>query len=60
MDCVLDFVVKNKIPLTVGNYIQLSWWKDATLDDLEGEDRAEVEGLVEDDKLVDTENQFKQ
>ena len=51
----LDYLVKTGQPLTVKNYIQLDTMGDAScLDDLEGENRATVEQLIEAGLLVDT------
>jgi hypothetical protein len=58
-DIIVDALIKMGQPLTVRNYIQLNTMGDAScLDDLEGEDRAEVEELVEEGLLVDTDNDF--
>lgn len=45
-NCVLDFMVKNGIPLLVDLYVRFNYW-DRTVDSLEGEELAELEKLIE-------------
>jgi len=43
MDCVLDYMLKNKIAITQRNYIELAYMGDKhTVDDLDGEELAEL------------------
>jgi hypothetical protein len=39
-DCVLNWMLKHKVPLTQENYLNLAYWDDRTLDDLGPEERA--------------------
>jgi hypothetical protein len=58
-DIIVEALIKMGRPLTVKNYIQLNTFGDAScLDELEGEDRVEVEDLIEEGLLVDTDNDF--
>jgi hypothetical protein len=58
-DIIVDALIRMGQPLTVKNYIQLNTMGDAScLDDLEGENRAEVEELIEEGLLVDTDNDY--
>ena len=50
-NCALDWLIENELPLTVENYVGFNWCG-LTFDDLEGEDRAEVERLVEEGLLT--------
>lgn len=54
---VLDFLIATGQALTVRNYIALNSMGDfSCVDELEGEDRAEVEQLIEAGLLVECEN----
>jgi hypothetical protein len=58
-DMVIDYLIKMGYPLTVKNYLHVSYMGDAScLDDLEGENRAEVEDLIERGLLVDTDTDY--
>ena len=56
-DIVIDALIKMGKPLTVDNWISLNYWN-RTRESLEGEELAELEGLIKDGLLVDTDNQF--
>jgi len=51
-NCVIDYMSKNNIPLTVSNYVSLAWCGDKTFADLEGEELADVEDLIDRGMLV--------
>jgi hypothetical protein len=54
---VVEYLISKGIPLTVRNYIALAYLGDVrSLEDLGPEDRAEVDGLIEDGILVDTQS----
>jgi hypothetical protein len=53
---VVAYFIKNKIPLTVKNYVRCNWMGQKTVEDLEGEEVAEIEELLEEGQLVDTES----
>ena len=56
----LRYLYYNGIPPTVRNYIQLDTMADAsTLEELGAETRGEIESLIENGLLVDTDNKFK-
>jgi hypothetical protein len=44
-------MLDNHIPLTVKQYVALNWWGEKCVEDLEGEDWAEVKNLVIEGKL---------
>jgi hypothetical protein len=50
-DHVLQYMLDNHIPLTVKQYVALNWWGEKCVEDLEGEDWAEVKNLVIEGKL---------
>ena len=41
-DSVVKMLLKLGSPLTQENYLQLAYWDDRTIDDLGGEERAEL------------------
>jgi len=53
---IVAYLVKNKIPLTVQNYVECNWMGEKTVEDLEGEEIAEIEELLEEGQLVDTQS----
>jgi hypothetical protein len=56
---VVDYLITMGYALTVNNYLQVSTMGDAScLDDLEGENRAEVEDLIEEGLLVDSDSDY--
>jgi hypothetical protein len=57
-DAIVAKMIKERIPLTVANYVALAFW-DKPFDELEGEELCEVLELVEDGVLVHTESDFK-
>jgi len=58
LNYTLRYMVAHNIPLTVENYVGLNFMGDyGSLDELEGEYRAEVERMVEDGLLVDTKSE---
>lgn len=60
LNCTLRYLYANGILPTVRNYIGLNWMGDYnSLDELEGEYRAEVEALIEAGLLVATDSDFE-
>ena len=56
----LRYLYANNILPTVRNYLGLEFMGGvSTLEDAGPEDRAEIEGLIEDGLLVDTDNEFR-
>jgi hypothetical protein len=54
-DMVVDYMVQNHIPLTISNYLAINYMGDVKdLSEVGPEDRAEIERLLEDGFLVDT------
>ncbi len=47
MNATLDYMMKNNLPLTVENFVELNWFGQKTLWQLEGEDRIEVRDFRE-------------
>jgi hypothetical protein len=58
-DYVIDFMIANGILLTVANYCEINYGSPLKLDDLLGEYHAEVEGLIEEGILVETDSRHK-
>lgn len=56
---VIEFMLANGILLTVANYCEINYGSPLKLDDLLGEYYAEVEGLIEEGILVETESRHK-
>lgn len=42
MDYVLDFMLKNKIPITQRNYVHIAYMGEKSLEELEAEELAEL------------------
>ena len=58
-NCVLEMMKKCGIPLTVKHYLSLAYFGDITgLDQVGPEDRVEIDELIEDGILVDTESEY--
>jgi hypothetical protein len=56
----LRYLYANNILPTVANYLSLEFMGDiSSLEDVGPEDRAEIEELIEDGLLVDTDNEFR-
>jgi hypothetical protein len=55
-NAVIEKLIKEKLPLTVTNFIVFAFWDESSLDELEGEDLCEVLEMIEDGLLVDTES----
>jgi hypothetical protein len=56
-DIVVDALIEMGKPLTVANWVSLNYW-DRTRESLEGEELAELQGLIDDGLLVDTNNNY--
>jgi len=55
VDYIIDFLVANKLPLTLKNYLEIAYMGDAEgLAELGPEDTADIEQLLLDAKIVDT------
>jgi hypothetical protein len=53
---IVQKLIKEKLALTVTNYIVFCYWDKSSLDQLEGEDLCEVLELIDDGILVNTES----
>jgi hypothetical protein len=51
-DCVIDYMVREGLALTVDNYLNLAYLGDKAVDDLQDEERMALEELLEDCRLV--------
>jgi hypothetical protein len=57
-DPVVAFLIKTKQPLTLKNYLSVAYMGDKqTLSEVGPEDLAEIESLLEDVQIVDTESE---
>jgi hypothetical protein len=59
VDCVLVKMQELGVPRTVQNYLDFAYLGERTFASLEGEERAEIERLIEDGELVATESNFR-
>lgn len=59
MDPIVAYLIKIGAPLTVSAYVQLNWMGDKTVDDLEGEEVAEIESLLEEHQLCDSPSNYR-
>jgi hypothetical protein len=59
MNYVLNWMKENRRPLTVDAYVSLNWGN-KTFQELEGEDRVEVEDLIESGELRAPKGGWKQ
>ena len=59
MNYVLNWMKENRQPLTVDAYVSLNWGN-KTFQELEGEDRVEVEDLIESGELRAPKGGWKQ
>jgi hypothetical protein len=58
LDEVVDFLIKTKQQLTLKNYLSVAYMGDKqTLSEVGPEDLAEIESLLEDAQIVDTESE---
>jgi len=44
---VIAWMQERNLPMSVAAYVEVNWCGEKTFDELEGEDRAEVEDLIE-------------
>jgi hypothetical protein len=59
-DIIIDYMIENKIPLTIRNYIVINTFGDChRIEELGPEDRADLESLIENGLLVDTDNDWR-
>jgi hypothetical protein len=58
-DCVLEKLTELGLVHSVKNYLDFAYFGGRTYESLEGEERAEIDGMIEDGDLVQTESNFK-